>query len=93
MIYGYAQGEMMAQILETACENGALTREGLLEAFQSLDDVETEGLVAPLDFSEPGQPPAREVLILSPTPPSPVGWPRCRACSPRRSPPTYQTAG
>jgi ABC-type branched-subunit amino acid transport system substrate-binding protein len=66
VLYGYAQGELMAQILETACENGALTRPGLLEAFQSLDDVDTAGLVAPMDFSDPGQPPAREVHILKP---------------------------
>jgi ABC-type branched-subunit amino acid transport system substrate-binding protein len=66
VLYGYAQGELMAQILETACENGALTRPGLQEAFQSLDDVDTSGLVAPMDFSDPGQPPAREVHILKP---------------------------
>jgi ABC-type branched-subunit amino acid transport system substrate-binding protein len=64
--YGYAQGELMAQILETACDNGALTREGLRTAFESLDDIDTGGLVAPMDFSEPGQPPAREVHILQP---------------------------
>ncbi|HEX6568081.1 MAG TPA: hypothetical protein VF015_02920, partial [Acidimicrobiales bacterium] len=66
VLYGYAQGELMADILATACENGALTRDGLQEAFQSLDDVDTAGLVAPMDFSDPGQPPAREVLILKP---------------------------
>jgi ABC-type branched-subunit amino acid transport system substrate-binding protein len=66
VLYGYAQGELMAQILETACENGALTRAGLQEAFQSLDDVDTDGLVAAMDFSDPGQPPAREVHILKP---------------------------
>jgi len=66
VLYGYAQGELMASILETACTNGALTRAGVLEAFQSLDDVDTEGLVAPLDYSDPGQPPAREVFILRP---------------------------
>src|SRR5918994_1506289 len=66
VLYGYAQGELMAQILDTACENGALTRAGLQEAFQSLDDVDTAGLVAPMDFSDPGQPPARAVLILKP---------------------------
>jgi ABC-type branched-subunit amino acid transport system substrate-binding protein len=66
VLYGYAQGELMAQILETACENGALTRAGLQEAFQSLDNVDTAGLVAPMDFSDPGQPPAREVHILKP---------------------------
>ena len=66
VLYGYAQGELMAQILETACENGALTRTGLQEAFQSLDNVDTGGLVAAMDFSDPGQPPAREVRILKP---------------------------
>jgi ABC-type branched-subunit amino acid transport system substrate-binding protein len=66
VLYGYAQGELMAQILETACANGTLTRDGLLAAFQSLSDVDTEGLVAPMDFSSPGQPSAREVLILKP---------------------------
>jgi ABC-type branched-subunit amino acid transport system substrate-binding protein len=66
VLYGYAQGELMAQILETACENGALTRAGLQEAFQSLDNVDTGGLVAAMNFSDPGQPPAREVHILKP---------------------------
>jgi ABC-type branched-subunit amino acid transport system substrate-binding protein len=66
VLYGYAQGELMAQILETACANGTLTRDGLLAAFQSLSDVDTAGLVAPMDFSSPGQPSAREVLILKP---------------------------
>ena len=73
VLYGYAQGELMASILETACANGALTREGLVEAFQSLDDVDTEGLVAPLDFSDPGQPPARETFILRPDAAAPGG--------------------
>jgi ABC-type branched-subunit amino acid transport system substrate-binding protein len=66
VLYGYAQGEVMAQILEAACASGALTREGLLAAFQSLSDVDTAGLVAPLDFSTPGEPPAREVYVLAP---------------------------
>jgi ABC-type branched-subunit amino acid transport system substrate-binding protein len=66
VLYGYAQGELMAQILETACADGTLTRDGLLAAFQSLSNVDTEGLVAPMDFSSPGQPSAREVLILKP---------------------------
>jgi ABC-type branched-subunit amino acid transport system substrate-binding protein len=66
VLYGYAQGELMAQILETACQNGTLTRTGLQEAFQSLEDVDTGGLVPAMNFSEPGQPPAREVRILKP---------------------------
>jgi ABC-type branched-subunit amino acid transport system substrate-binding protein len=66
VMYGYAQGEIMAEILETACENDALTRDGLLEAFQSLQDVQTDGLVPALDYSEPGEIPAREVYLVHP---------------------------
>jgi ABC-type branched-subunit amino acid transport system substrate-binding protein len=66
VMYGYAQGEIMARILDTACQNNALTRAGLLEAFQSLKDVQTNGLVAPLDYSKPGQIPARQSYIVRP---------------------------
>lgn len=68
VFYGYAQAEVMAQILDTACDNGALTREGMLEAIESLGEIDTDGLVAPLDFSEPGQPAAHEVVIAKPDP-------------------------
>jgi ABC-type branched-subunit amino acid transport system substrate-binding protein len=66
VMYGYAQGEIMSRILETACQNNALTRAGLLEAFQSLKDVQTNGLVSPLDYSRPGQIPARESYVVRP---------------------------
>ena len=66
--YGYAQGELMAQVLDTACANNDLTRKGLLEAFQSTKAFDSKGLVAPMDFSRPGQPPAREVMVLKPDP-------------------------
>lgn len=66
VMYGYAQGEIMARILDTACQNNALTRTGLLEAFQSLNNVRTNGLVAPLDYSRPGQIPARQSYVVRP---------------------------
>jgi ABC-type branched-subunit amino acid transport system substrate-binding protein len=66
VFYGYAQAEVMAQMLETACDNGALTRDGLQEAIETLGEIDTDGLVAPLDFSEPGQPAAHEVVIAKP---------------------------
>jgi len=65
-MYGYAQGQIMAKVLDAACKNGSLTRAGLLKAFQSLKDVQTAGLVAPLDFSKPGAIPARQSYILRP---------------------------
>jgi ABC-type branched-subunit amino acid transport system substrate-binding protein len=66
VMYGYAQGEIMAKILETACKNDALTRPGLLKAFQSLNNVDTRGLLPPLDFTDPGAIPARQVRIVVP---------------------------
>lgn len=66
VMYGYAQGEIMAKILDAACKKGELTRAGLRAAFESLDDVRTNGLVAPLNYSKPGQIPAREVFLARP---------------------------
>ena len=73
VLYGYAQGELMAQILETACENGALTREGLQEAFQSLDDVDTRASCGRwTSATRASRRPARS-SSSSPTPPSTAG--------------------
>ena len=66
VMYGYAQGEIMANILATACKNKALTRAGLLQAFQSLKDVGTSGLVPTLDYSKPGEIPSRQVYLVRP---------------------------
>ena len=61
------------RVLQTACANGQLTRAGLLRAFQSLKDVRTDGLVAPLDYSKPGQIPARQVRLVRPDAGAPGG--------------------
>ena len=84
VLYGYAQGELMAQILETACENGALTRAGPAGGLPEPRRRRHRRPGRPMDFSDPGQPPAREVHILKPDA-SVDGRPRsrCRACSPR----------
>jgi ABC-type branched-subunit amino acid transport system substrate-binding protein len=66
VMYGYAQGEVMARILQAACGNRALTRQGVQAAFQSLQQVKTNGLLPPLDYSQPGQPPARQVYLTRP---------------------------
>ena len=66
VMYGYAQGQIMAQILESACRGGALTRSGLLNALHGLSTVDTQGLIAPLDYSKPGGIPARQIYLLRP---------------------------
>src|SRR5262249_42130669 len=64
--FGYAQAWVMAQILQAACDRGALTRQGLLLGLRSLRHAETGGLVAPMDYSQSGRIPARQVYVAQP---------------------------
>ena len=66
VVYGYGQGMIMYRILEAACKSGSLTRAGVLKAFQSLATVQTDGLIATLDYSKPGKIPARQVYVVRP---------------------------
>jgi ABC-type branched-subunit amino acid transport system substrate-binding protein len=66
VMYGYAQGEIMARILDAACRAGALTRPGLLTAFRTLENVQTDGLVPPLDYRKSGEIPARQIYLARP---------------------------
>jgi ABC-type branched-subunit amino acid transport system substrate-binding protein len=63
VMYGYGQGEIMYKILDAACVSGSLTRPALLKAFQKIASLNTDGLIAPLDYSQVGQPPARAVYV------------------------------
>jgi ABC-type branched-subunit amino acid transport system substrate-binding protein len=65
--FGWAQAEVMYQILNKACENKDLTREGLIKAAHELSAVDTGGLIAgPLDYTQAGQPATRAVYIVRP---------------------------
>ncbi len=66
VIHGYADAVVMDQILEKACANGDLTRDGVTKAKLSLSNVDTKGLVVPLDYSKAGQSPSSESFILQP---------------------------
>ncbi|MDP9418222.1 MAG: ABC transporter substrate-binding protein, partial [Actinomycetota bacterium] len=67
VVFGTAMSEVMRQILDKACEQGDLTREGVLAAKNSLTDIDTGGLVVPLDFSVGvGASPSRASYILQP---------------------------
>ena len=61
--YGYAIGEIWGQLLQQACDNDDLTREGIQEALKESTALSTEQLVADLDFSSQGSPATREVYI------------------------------
>jgi ABC-type branched-subunit amino acid transport system substrate-binding protein len=65
--FGWAQAQVMDEILNKACENKDLTRAGLIKAAHELSGVDTGGLIAgPLDYTKAGQPPTRAVYIARP---------------------------
>jgi len=79
VVYGYGQGMVMYQVLAAACAKGTLTRDGLLTAFHGLTTVQTDGLIATLDYSKPGQIPARQVYVLQPDATVPGGLRQAQA--------------
>jgi ABC-type branched-subunit amino acid transport system substrate-binding protein len=66
VVVGTGMSEIMLEILETACENGDMTPEGLVEAKQSITDFDSDGLLVPLDFSKVGESPSLQSYILQP---------------------------
>ena len=60
--FGYASGLAYQTVLEKACKNKDMTRQGLIDALQEVK-IDTQGLTAPLDFSKPGQPSTRSTYI------------------------------
>lgn len=67
VIFGTGMGEVMKQILDKACADGDLTRDGVLKAKESLSNIDTGGLIVPLDFSVGvGKSPSHASYILAP---------------------------
>ncbi|WP_153505953.1 ABC transporter substrate-binding protein [Cumulibacter manganitolerans] len=62
VITGYLSGLAWGAILKQACDDGDMTRKGLVEARKKVTSLET-GLSGVLDFSDPGAPPTRETLV------------------------------
>jgi ABC-type branched-subunit amino acid transport system substrate-binding protein len=65
-IFGYAMGDVMNQTLTAACENGDLTREGVTAAFSELTDIDTGGLIVPIEGFETGVSPSTQSFVLRP---------------------------
>jgi ABC-type branched-subunit amino acid transport system substrate-binding protein len=65
--FGYVQAQVMNEILNKACTNKDLSREGVVKAARQLSDVDTGGLVAgTLDYTKLGQPSSRSIYIARP---------------------------
>ena len=57
VLVGTGMATLMNQVLDEACDNGDLTREGVLDGFKDLKDVDTGGLVVPIRGFENGKSP------------------------------------
>ena len=66
VLVGVGMSEIMKQVLDAACENGDLTRQGVLDAFNGLEDVDTNDVVVPIRGFEAGTSPSLESFILQP---------------------------
>ena len=66
VLVGVGMSEIMKQVLDAACENGDLTRQGVLDAFNGLEDVDTNDVVVPIRGFEAGKSPSLESFILQP---------------------------
>jgi ABC-type branched-subunit amino acid transport system substrate-binding protein len=64
--WGQAAGEAYKEVLDKACDNKDLSREGLLKAFRQTTGADTGGLVADLDYSKKGDSPTKQVYIFQP---------------------------
>jgi ABC-type branched-subunit amino acid transport system substrate-binding protein len=63
---GWGMSTIMKQVLDAACENGDLTRQGVVDAFGELEEVDTGGLVVPIRGYELGKSPSLESFVLQP---------------------------
>ncbi|WP_134324247.1 ABC transporter substrate-binding protein [Cumulibacter soli] len=70
---GYVFGMAFEQILKKACENGDMSRAGVLAAREQITDVDTKHLTGNLDLSKYGEPTSREAYILKVDPSKPTG--------------------
>jgi ABC-type branched-subunit amino acid transport system substrate-binding protein len=66
VLVGYGMATLMNQVLDAACDDGDLTRAGVLKAFEGLKDVDTGGLVVPIRGFENGKSPSLESFVLQP---------------------------
>lgn len=63
-MYGYAAAQIMSVVLQKACENKDLTRDGVQAALHSLSGYDSQGTVAgTLGYTDPSVPPTRMVYI------------------------------
>jgi ABC-type branched-subunit amino acid transport system substrate-binding protein len=72
--FGYTQAQVAYEILNQACKDKDLTRQGFINAKNKLSGIDTGGLTAAtLDYAKAGQPSERAVYIARPDAKAPGG--------------------
>ncbi|CAI7974480.1 Peripla_BP_6 domain-containing protein [Frankia sp. Hr75.2] len=66
VVTGYVAARIMDAILTKGCENGDLTRAGVIAAKRSLNNVGTDGLTGTLDYTQLGVSPSKQNFIARP---------------------------
>jgi ABC-type branched-subunit amino acid transport system substrate-binding protein len=66
VLLGYGMAQVMNQVLDAACKNGDLTRKGVLDAFTGLTNIDTGGVIVPIDKFQPGRSPSLQSYIEKP---------------------------
>jgi ABC-type branched-subunit amino acid transport system substrate-binding protein len=65
--FGYVQAKVMYEILNQACQDSDLSRDGIIKAAHELSGVGTGGLISgPLDYTKLGEPSTRTVYLSKP---------------------------
>jgi ABC-type branched-subunit amino acid transport system substrate-binding protein len=72
--FGYLESKAVHQVLEAAVESGDLSREGIIEAMNSIDELDFQGLFGNYGWGAPeDRDPPRANSIFRPNPDKPIG--------------------
>jgi ABC-type branched-subunit amino acid transport system substrate-binding protein len=66
VLVGIGMSQIMKQVLDSACANGDLTHQGVLDAFNGLTKVDTGGVVVPIRGYKTGKSPSLQSFVLQP---------------------------
>jgi len=66
VLLGYGMAQVMNEVLNAACENGDLTRQGVVDAFNGLKNIDTGGVIVPIDQFKLGRSPSLQSYIERP---------------------------
>jgi ABC-type branched-subunit amino acid transport system substrate-binding protein len=72
--FGYLESKAVHQVLEAAVENGDLSREGIVKAMNSIDELDFGGVFGTYGWGKPeDRDPPRANSIFKPNPDKPIG--------------------